>query len=206
MVLRRFVCVLAFIIGFCGVANATPFAFRCITNNSATDCGIGEAQLWVDVLANGNSQVDFVFHNRGPQDSSITDVYFADGTLLGIAAIYNGSGVSFSQWATPGNLPGGKSIGFNTTSGFSADSDSPVQPNGVNPDDVLTIRFDLIGGKTYLDTLAALQDGSLRIGIHVQGFASGGSESFVAIPEPGSALLIGCGLALFGILARRKRR
>lgn len=48
--------------------------------------------------------------------------------------------------------------------------------------------FDLQSGLDCDDVLAALNldgaDGGLRIGIHVQGFASGGSESFVNNPPP----------------------
>jgi hypothetical protein len=41
--------------------------------------------------------VNFLFTNQGPLASSITDVYFDDGTLLGIAGVTNFSGVDFSQ-------------------------------------------------------------------------------------------------------------
>ena len=50
----------------------------------------------------------------------------------------------------------------------------------MNPGEYLQIVFNLKSGKTYADTLNALALGGaspgLRIGIHVQGFASGGSE------------------------------
>jgi len=190
---------------------ASALTFDCITNNNAVDCTTGEDQFSVTVVDEGGSQVTFVFENSGPLASSITDVYFDDGTLLGIASITNGPGVDFEQGASPGDLPGGNNANppFEATAGFTADSEPPTQPNGVNPDEFLGITFDLIEGMDFADVLAALDDGSLRIGIHAQGFADGGSESFVCceggggngggggtqqIPEPGSLALLGSGL------------
>jgi hypothetical protein len=189
-------------------AVATPFGFGCITNDVAADCNAGEAQLQVDVTAGpGANQVSFQFTNSGPNASSIADVYFDDGTLLGIASIVNGAGVSFSVGASPPDLPGGNGISpaFVVTAGFSADSNPPVQPNGVNPGETLTIIFDLQGGGTLADVLSELGTGELRIGIHVQGFSGGGSESFVNTPEPGAALLIVAGALGLGLARRRAR-
>lgn len=153
-------------------------------------------QLSVDVTSNVPGQVLFTFRNRGLKDSSITDIYFDDGSLFGIHAIDNSDpGVSFTQPATPPNLPGGNEISqcnpfiFETTETstevFSADSKPPVEDNGVNPGESVGILFDLISGMTFVDVLNQLRSGiELRIGIHVQGFVGGGSESFVTLSGP----------------------
>lgn len=195
-------------------ASALPIQFGCITGNLAGDCAIGEAQLAVELTDLGSGQVLFTFSNSGPAASSITGVYFDDGTLLGIAGLidsdddalgsFGDPGVDFSQGASPPDLPGGNTVGFQTTAGFLADSDPPVQPNGVNPLQTLGVVFDLQFGGTFADVVSELVSGELRIGIHVQGFASGGSESFVnvPVPEPGTALLLGAGLGLLGLRRR----
>lgn len=212
----------------CGVAlsalsaQAVTYNFENVTANNIANVAAGEAQLSVEVLAGpGANQATFVFHNVGSAAMSITDVYFDDGTLLSIASISSSAGVSFSQGATPASLPGGNTINFNTSAGgafFSADSDSPIQPNGVNPGETLTIIFDLKNGQDVDDVIAAIElamanpgvdvVGGLRIGIHVQGFANGGSESFVTghVPDAGSTIaLLGLALSAFGLGVRRMK-
>ena len=193
-----------------GAAADMTLGFFNITNNVAGNALIGEQQLFVDVSDPGGGQVLFTFRNEGPAASSITDVYFDDGSLLGIAAIDNSDpGVEFSQWATPPNLPGGNGMvpKFQTTAGFSADSDPPVQPNGVNPGEDLGILFDLKKhpAATFADVIDELTSGALRIGIHVQGFGGGGSESFVnvPVPVPGALVLGAMGLGLVACVRRR---
>lgn len=179
------------------------FPMSC-TNNVAGDVAIGIAQLSVNVTNPGGGQIDFTFLNSGPAACSITDLYWDDGALLGIATIFNGPGTSFSQGASPPDLPGGNNCSppFQASAGFTADSNPPAQPNGVNPGEWVTVRFNLIGGFTFADAINQLNDGTVRIGIHVQGFASGGSESFV-IPSPGPAAL---GLISLAAAGRRRRR
>jgi len=204
------------IIGFAGfaaalaaapVANAVPFGFDCITNNLAGDCAIGEAQLSVDVTDAGAGKALFTFSNSGPAASSITDVYLDGDALLSIALITNGAGVDFSAGASPPNLPGGNPIGFSAD--FALDSNAPNVPlKGVNPGETLQVLMNLVAGTTFADVLANLGNGDLRVGIHVQAFASGGSESFVhqtPIPEPHAAILFlaGTGLAAYSIRRRR---
>ena len=187
--------------------NLATYGFSNISNNDVADALIGETQLFVDVLAEAvtDNQVIFQFRNSGPEASSITDVYFDNGTLLGIAAVDNSDlGVNFSQHASPGNLPAHNAVDppFETSAGFSADSDPPAQPMGVNPGESVSITFDLQNGGTAQHVLDELIDGRIRVGIHVQGFDGGGSESFVHVPEP--ATLTGLALGAVALLRRRR--
>ena len=197
------------------VEAAVSYSFSGVTSNNVTNTAIGEANLSMMVSDNGGGFVRFDFYNSGPEASSITDVYFDDAAdpalfVTPISQIINSSGVAFSTWARPGNLPGGGS--FDATRGLTADSDPAVQPNGVNPGETLGVILELDNGHSYGDVITALSDTSLRVGLHVQGFANGGSESFInnpgggsppAVPEPSTLAIFGLG-ALFA--GRRMRR
>jgi hypothetical protein len=195
-------------------ADPITYGFYNITNNLPGDKAIGEAQLFVDVSGAGG-QATFHFYNTGPAASSITQVYFDDGALLGIASIVSGPGTDFSQYGSPPNLPGWNNASppFHVSIGFLATADPPVEKNGVNPNEYLDIIFNLQTGKSLDDVIAALAlagaDGGLRIGIHVQGFDSGGSESFInnptttTVPEPGILILLGIAMSAIGMASWR---
>jgi hypothetical protein len=191
-------------IGICLTAQPShaAYTFESITNTTGSNAAAGEAQLQMTVNAGPlANQVTFEFRAIGTTPMSICDVYFDDGSLLGIASIVGSTGVNFSQGASPPNLPAGNTINFNTTSGFLADSDSPVFQNGVNEGpfptgEWLKVTFNLINGKTLTDVEAALAlglanpgvdvEGGLRVGLHVQAIGTNeGSESFVNGPDDG---------------------
>ena len=212
------------------LAYALPvtLGFDNITTNNPDDAASGEEQLFVEMTEFGSGQVLFTFGNLGPAAASITDIYFDEEIFPGLAWIDNSDpGVSFTRDASPPDLPGGNLLDppFVTSLGFSADTDEPTQAHGVYPGESLGIAFDVQPGGTFTDVLGDVQSGALRIGLHVQGFDGGGSESFVntlspplslssalaldpqPIPEPRPLLLLGTGLlGLIGYSWWRKAR
>lgn len=190
-------------------ARADLYGFYNLSNNNATNAANGESQLAVDVTDAGSNQVLFHFTNTGAIAMSITDVYFDNGSALGsLSAISNGAGVAFSNGASPGNLPSGNTATPPFVADFAMDSDAPAQPNGVNPGETLGIIFNLAGGYSFSDLIDELNSAATRIGIHVQGFANGGSEAFIntpntnVVPAPPAVLLGALGLG-FVRLAKR---
>jgi hypothetical protein len=175
------------------------------------------------------NSVDFTFTNFSGLGSAVTEIYFDDGTLLGLASVTDsGAGVQFSQIGSgnPSNLPGGNGITpkFETTAGFLIDVGSGGNVGGVENrldggvQEFVRINFTLQPGRTYADTLTALNgplgDGlDLRVGVHVRGFAlpfgSSISESFInlasPIPESDALAMLGAGLAALALVRRRGR-
>lgn len=207
-------------------AQAATVNFGCITNNdsSGQSCAVVAAQLSATVSDIGGGQVMFWITNSGAAASSITDIYFDDndnhrylasisGLIDADEGVGGSSGVDFSLGASPKELPGANnaSPAFVTSSGLSADSDAPVSHNGINPGEYLGISFFLGGGVSFADVLSGLTSGALRMGLHVQSFNGGYSESAVSnpltptvVPIPAAAWLFGSGL--MGVLAVGRRR
>jgi hypothetical protein len=188
-------------------AQAVPLTFTCITNNSATDCGIATAQISVTIEALGTDQARLSVSNLGPEDTSYARILFDGDVLDAIAAIGDSpTAVDFEDASPGGVLPGGNGNPINFTTDLEAEAANPKPSRGLNPGESLTIDLDIADGFDFQDVLDALADGSLRIGMHVQSFESGGSESIlnVPVPEAGTLALLGAGLAGLARSGRRK--
>ena len=187
--------------------DAQVYGFYNITNNSVVDAAIGESQLSVWVSDYGTEWVSFKFSNEGPDDSVITEIYFQDGSILGFASIDESlPGVDFDEAGStaPRNLPGGMSImpQFTAATGFSIAALNPGPHWGVGPGEWVEVIYSLQPGRTCTDIIEELNNESLRIGIHMQSFDGGGSESFVSVPGPATMALLGLG----GLILRKRRK
>lgn len=222
MRLVRHALVCGLLVGLAAQADVVTYGFHCITNNNPSSCAIGEAQLFVDAVRYGqtvpigsssygpssNNEVLFRFRNTGPAASVITGVYFDDDLLLGSLSLIGMSGVQFSEGGSPPVLPGGASISPPFVRTFWATADEPPPQNGVGPGEALGVLFTLQAGKSWDDVMADLASRDLRIGLHVQAFPGGYSESFVnngAVPEPAAILLVGSVLLLLGRRLRAQK-
>jgi len=196
------------------------------------------SQFTMDVTDGGSGSVLFKFWNTLGTASSITDIYFDDSVAYSgsganqtadyTGAFFNsiavsgdsGSGVAFSDGATPSDMPGGGAISF--TSDFSGDSDAPASGNGLDANgEWVSFLGTLQGTNTFEDILTALASGDFRVGLHVQSIGTNGiSQTYVngacvsscpetgggegTVPLPGAAWLFGT--ALLGFMAKAGRR
>ncbi len=200
-----------FMLGMGGVAQALTFGFTVVEDNSPLD---PSSQFVMDVTDGGSGLTMFTFTNTGAIETFIADIYFdwADTALIWDS--YSGTGeVDFMHLASPGDLSGGTNIAF--TADWSTDAEPPPATWGIDnyigegTQDSLTIAFS---GAAYDDIITALSSEEFRVGLHVQGYTDGESESYVStgggepVPEPVSMLLFGTGLAgLAGARLRRKQ-
>lgn len=206
-------------------SQAVTLTFEKITTNNNVDL---TDQLSVDVNDAGGGSVGFTFYNNVGLDSSLTDIYFdlglAEGEVLSNSTLFSSfqiaddsdtlavtTDVYFEPEATPVTLPAGNPINF--TSNYDADAPTPKQ--GLDQGgEWVTFLATLGSNYTYDNVLAALLDGSLRIGLHIQSIAdacingedcANDSSSYVnVVPVPAAAWLFGT--ALFGLFATSRRR
>ncbi len=186
-------------------AEATTLSFHCIAGDGGGPCAIPVEELSLEVADLGAGTVSFTLHNDDGEPSSIEALYFDDeaGALGSLVSVLDGSGVDFHAGGSPNDLPSGNVEDFFAERVFTAKN--PQKRHGVNPGEHLTIVFRLATGSSFAELLEALDDGGLRVGVHVPAFDNRGNKSFVndalAVPEPaGLALLIA---GLVGLAVRR---
>lgn len=237
-----FLCVSLILLVFIATeAQAELFSFGAITNNSGISSSYAQQlsiqvadpeTTWTDPDGEVHNQVLFTFWNNGfdpyilgePElTGQITELYFDDGTLLGLSSVINGPNVKFldEEGAKPTQLPGGTNYGFEKTAAFSVDSEGGSD-NGVgawpvdeNVDkEYVAIRFTLLSGKTFADVIDAINlgftaptaEGSLQIGVHVRSIGPNAkSDSFILtpVPVPAAVILGMLGLGVAGIKLRK---
>ncbi len=191
-------------------AQASLISLDIFTDNGIFADG-SQVNLFVKVTED-SGRARFEFYNDSSVDSSIARIYFNDdgGLLSGIVdnGIVEGPGTSFSLGGSPDHLPAGNdlSLVFITPPDFMASADNPAPTNGINPstspdpDEWAALIFDFEGGSTISDVLDDLQDGTLRIGLHLIALPDDSSEAAVT-PEPATL-----GLILLGSLMLLRRR
>jgi hypothetical protein len=187
-------------------AHAVIYDFEVFTENGAHSFELDG--LYVDVT-NGVGTVDFTFFNDSSVQSSVTGMFFDDGTLLGVESVTNSpTYTNFVVARTPGEFPSGQDLEppFVADREFNIGAGPPVPERGINEGNTSTewviVTFGLINGGTLEDVLAELNSGVLRIGLHIIALPDGTSESAILVPEPATVGLLGIG----GLLLLRRRR
>ena len=185
--------------------NATVITFERITNNAPNDIAIQLSAIVTSVDAN---HVKFEFHNTAIIQSSIAEIYFDDGgpdapiLLDSFTEILNHNTL-FESNAIPANLPAWHTLTPVFSADFAAQAQIPSPQNGVNEStDHVGLVFKLILPNTFDEIITALENGPLRIGLHVQSIGlESQSDSFVSVPEPATIALLSLGALS---LVRRK--
>jgi hypothetical protein len=198
-------------------AMTMTYDFVKITNNNMEDLSSQlSITLWDETAADtqfgeiiDSNQILFTVQNNVGIASNIAEVYIDDG-LLGPSVVVNSLGgfTDFSGGgATPSDLPGGNTVGFSATASFSADVNPGPPANGVNAsNDILGLILGLGSFADFDAVIAAVNDGSLRFGLHVRSIGiAGESDSYVsAVPVPAAVWLMGTGLV--GLIGFGRRR
>jgi len=168
------------------------------------------SQLYMDVSESSGKAL-FTIRNTGPIQSTVSGIYFENSLSLldSIFSIDNSDpGVDFEE-STPGNLIGGFSVFAE------AEATSPPSKHGVDPGESVGIYFTLSSGTLFEDVINALDEGTIRVGLHAINFPDGESDKFFnttgnpptppppAVPVPGAVSLGTIALSCLALWRKR---
>ncbi|TDJ14719.1 MAG: PEP-CTERM sorting domain-containing protein [Deltaproteobacteria bacterium] len=213
IMLRRLLLCLAFALVWAPLWIGSPAAaigfeaFSCITNEVPGDCAIGSTQLSAEIVQSGEDALLTI--TMFGFEAALVEQIFIESSLVTAISFLGSTAegtVAFGTGQAGGNLPGGTNVGFEEAFNIAADNPAPSNGIGRHPQDDVSPQtgaflLSLTGG----DFSLLLAD--LRIGVHVIGYTSGGSESFVStpVPEPGTFALLATGLLGLAKLGRSGR-
>ena len=226
---RSFLACLVLLCALCVPANSSAsyvFGFTRITNNGLTNVA---SQLTVEVTNPTSGTVAFTFKNMGSTPSIVTDIYFEyDGLFVGNPSLSDSDGaataVDFEVAKNPGTLPGGNGppVNFDSALNLSRTSGDGVNSglnnfNNIGDQEYLTSTFTLASGVSFADVITAVNEGDLRIGMHVQSIGTtGNSDGFIneadsqnsttnVVPVPPAAFLLlsACPVLVWGYYRRQ---
>ena len=186
-------------------APASAFSFGNIAGGD-TPGDAYQNSFTFDVVDQGLS-VLFKITNSGNAAAPsmfISQVLFDDNGYLSapLVNIYNVGEVAFSGGPSNAQLPQGGN-NFNTRYAFSSNNGAG-NAFGVQAQETVGVSFVA----NYTNVLAALTDGTLKIGLHVQALQNGQSDSYISntqdTPEPLTILAAGAAVG-FGTMFKKQR-
>jgi hypothetical protein len=189
-------------------APASAFSF----SNIAGGDTVGDAYVnsfSFDVFNQGSSVVFKITNsgNTAAPSMFISKVLFDDNGYLSAPVVNFGNvgQVNFSGGASNDQLPQGGND-FTTDYAFSR-VPGAANANGIQAPETLGVSFVA----NYNNVLAALTDGTLKIGLHVQTLPNGASDSYISssgntqnTPEPLTMLAAGAAVG-FGTMFKKQR-
>jgi hypothetical protein len=187
-------------------APASAFSFGNIGGGNTP--GDSYVDSFTYTVTNQGSAVRFDIFNSGnaaAPNMFISKVFFDDNGYLSAPSLFgtNVGEVSFSGGASNDQLPQGGND-FTTDYAFSRN------PGGGNVGGIQGAEsFPVSFRGNYINIIAALNSGALRVGLHVQGLPNGQSDSYISTntqdtPEPLTMLAAGAAVG-FGTVFKKQR-
>ncbi len=176
-----------------GLAQAQ--SFECISSGGGGQCAAAQSDLSWSFTGN-----NFTLTNNAVagNTSFIGAIYFDYGAGMGVSLVSSTGTVALASGGSPPNLPSASSTSPNFVADAYWTANNPASAYGVNPGESITFAMSNV-------TAANFADGSMRVGVHLQGLPTGASESLVtAVPEPETYAMLLAGLGLMGAVVRRR--